>query len=546
MAIFEHLSTFSLPSWAAVVIAAVLLAHVIPYILDPHGIRAYPGPFWAKLTDLWLGKVAASGHRSEEVYNLHKKYGPFVRLAPNHLSISDPAALTVVYGHGTGTLKSDFYDAFVSIQRGLFTTRSRPEHARKRKIVAHIFAPKNVLEFEPHVRVHLAQLFRQWDRFCEGGAKGLSGNDGESGWRGREGRVWFDCLPWYNYLAFDIIGDLAFGSPFGMLTTGKDSAPVPISQSDAMAAYGKGGALQTTTVPAIQVFNDRGEFAASLGVLPASWRPFVKHLPWYNKGNAATGHVAGMAIAAVARRLADPESDRRDLLAKLMEARDQDGNPMGREELTAEALTQLIAGSDTTSNSTCAITYYLAKNQRAQEKLQAELDDALAGVDSSSEDDDEAPVAPFERIKHLPYLEAVVNEALRVHSTAGAGLPRVVPAGGLEVCGRFFPGGTVLSVPGYTLHRDPTVWGADAEEFRPERWLEGDKSAMQKAFAPFSFGPRSCVGRNLAHLELLTFVASIFRRYHFVLEEPNEPLPTSEGFLRKPLKCVVGVKRREV
>lgn len=129
-----------------------------------------------------------------------------MRLAPNHLSIADPDALPVVYGHGTGTLKSNFYDAFVSIQRGLFNTRSRSQHARKRKIVSHIFAQKNVLEFEPHVRGHLAALFKQWDKLCDGGVKGISGEEGEGGWRGRQGRVWYDCLPWYNYLAFDIIG----------------------------------------------------------------------------------------------------------------------------------------------------------------------------------------------------------------------------------------------------------------------------------------------------------------------------------------------------
>ena len=133
--------------------------------------------------------------------------GTFVRIAPNHLSIADPDALQVVYGHGTGTLKSDFYDAFVSIQRGLFNTRSRAQHARKRKIVSAIFSQKNVLEFEPHVRTHLTRLFKQWDKLCDCGAKGLEGGEGEGGWRGCDGRVWFDCLPWYNYLAFDIIGE---------------------------------------------------------------------------------------------------------------------------------------------------------------------------------------------------------------------------------------------------------------------------------------------------------------------------------------------------
>ncbi|PIL27720.1 cytochrome P450 [Ganoderma sinense ZZ0214-1] len=527
-------------TWTVVGLGAIVLFHLVPYLVDSHHIRGYPGPLLAKFSDVWLGYVAAHGHRSEQVHKLHEQYGAFVRIAPNHLSISDPDALQIVYGHGTGTLKSTFYDAFVSIQRGLFNTRSRVQHARKRKIVSNIFAQKNVLEFEPHVREHLGTLFQQWDKLCEGGVKGLSGAEGEGGWHGSEGRVWYDCLPWYNYLAFDIIGDLAFGAPFGMLTACKDSAPVAVSFQAAMASYGSAASskeIQIEHFPAVQVLNDRGEYSASMGVLPPHWRPLAKRIPWFAKGNQAVQRLAGIAVAAVAQRLGG-SSDRVDLLAKLQEGRDDNGDPMGREELTAEALTQLIAGSDTTSNSSCAITYWLARNQAAQRKLQAELDAALGS------DDD--PIAVFEQVKRLPYLEAVINEALRIHSTSGIGLPRLVPEGGLTVCGHFFPEGTVLSVPTYTIHRDREVWGEDVDAFRPERWFERDKNLVQKTFNPFSFGPRSCVGRNLANLELLVIVASIFRRYEFVLEDPTAELDTREGFLRKPVDCKVGMKRRHV
>jgi benzoate 4-monooxygenase len=94
----------------------------------------------------------------------------------------------------------------VSIQRGLFNTRNRADHARKRKIVSAIFSMKNVLEFEPHVREYVGLLIKQWDRLGEEAVKGHSGAEGEGGWRGESGRLWLDCLPWYNYLAFDIIG----------------------------------------------------------------------------------------------------------------------------------------------------------------------------------------------------------------------------------------------------------------------------------------------------------------------------------------------------
>jgi benzoate 4-monooxygenase len=118
-----------------------------------------------------------------------------VRIAPNHLSIADPDALQVVYAHGNGTLKSNFYDAFVSIRRGVFNTRDRAEHARKRKIISHIFSQKSVTEFEPHIRLHVGTLIKQWDRLCGLASKGLSGSEGEGGWTGQTGQLWLDCLP---------------------------------------------------------------------------------------------------------------------------------------------------------------------------------------------------------------------------------------------------------------------------------------------------------------------------------------------------------------
>ncbi|KEP46110.1 putative cytochrome P450 family benzoate 4-monooxygenase [Rhizoctonia solani 123E] len=93
------------------------------------------------------------------------------------------------------------------------------------------------------------------------------------------------------------------------------------------------------------------------------------------------------------------------------------------------------------------------------------------------------------------------------------------------------------------VHRSQEVWGDDAEEFRPERWLERD---VGKEFNPFSFGPRACVGRNLASMEVLIIIASVFHRYNFQLSEPDQKLYTREGFLRKPLECVLGVERRDV
>ena len=135
-----------------------------------------------------------------------------------------------------------------------------------------------------------------------------------------------------------------------MLKAAKDIAPVAKSQTDAMASYGDEGAkIDVQYFPAARILNERGDYSASMRVLPPWVRPLLKkYHPWYRKGGAATANLAGLAVAAISKRLKTP-TDRVDLLSKLQQGKDDTGKPMGRPELTAEALTQLIAGSDTTS-----------------------------------------------------------------------------------------------------------------------------------------------------------------------------------------------------
>jgi benzoate 4-monooxygenase len=216
-----------------------------------------------------------------------------------------------------------------------------------------------------------------------------------------------------------------------------------------------------------------------------------------------------------------------------MEGRDENGEKLGREELTAEALTQLIAGSDTTSNTSCALLFHCLEHPEVVSKLQKELDTALPDIDM---------VPTYAAVKDLPYLDNVIKETMRIHSTSSLGLPRLIPPGpGVTLNGHHFPQGIVLSVPAYTIHHSTKIWGQDADVYRPERW-ETASEEQKAAFIPFSYGPRACVGRNVAEMELALIVATVFRRYEFVLMQ--EGMQTREGFLRKPLGLMVGMKKR--
>ena len=151
-----------------------------------------------------------------------------------------------------------------------------------------------------------------------------------------------------------------------MLAQGKDIAEVRMTP-DAPITY----------APAIEVLNRRGEVSGTLGCLP-QLKPWAKYLPdpFFRNGLKAVQNLAGIAVARVNERLQNP-SDRVDLLARLMEGKDEKGEKLGREELTAEALTQLIAGSDTTSNTSCAALFWIVRTPGVLEKLQKELDESM-------------------------------------------------------------------------------------------------------------------------------------------------------------------------
>jgi benzoate 4-monooxygenase len=122
-----------------------------------------------------------------------------VRVAPNHISVSDKEAIQVVYSQGTAAFdKSPFYAAFIGSRASIFSTMDRQEHAHKRRLLSNAFAYRSVVSFEPLLQDRLQKLVDKFDGLC------------------KTGQV-FDALLWFNYLAFDILSLLAFGEAIGMV-----------------------------------------------------------------------------------------------------------------------------------------------------------------------------------------------------------------------------------------------------------------------------------------------------------------------------------------
>ncbi|KEP45635.1 cytochrome P450 family monooxygenase [Rhizoctonia solani 123E] len=294
-----------------------------------------------------------------------------------------------------------------------------------------------------------------------------------------------------------------------------------------------------------------------LGYFPSWTHKFLKFLPWNIPGLFDVLNFFKFTTMSVDARVKrgprksfEDGKQSIDLIDKLLEVRNEDGTPLSINELYSEAAVLLIAGSDTTSNTLSSLCYYLAIHPDFQRELQAELDQHLPCDSPDEINDNEDLVTPpydsvarYDDIKNLPYLNACVKEALRIHSTVGTGLPRVVPPGkSVTVSGQVFKAGSVISVPSYTTNRS-SVWGNDAGEFRPARWLDDHAGSFNKYFVPFSVGPRACIGRNLAYMDLMLIAATIFRRYR-IEALPTTKMVVHEAFVRETAHCEIAIKRR--
>jgi cytochrome P450 len=234
--------------------------------------------------------------------------------------------------------------------------------------------------------------------------------------------------------------------------------------------------------------------------IPETWPT-----PDNRRANRELEFIASLVYRIISERRAEVNPDRRtDLLALLMGAMDEDGSQMTPQQLHDETMTLFIAGHETTAQMLGWTWYALSKNPKAEARLHQELDSVLGGRP--------AEAADFTR---LPYLQAVMNEVLRLYPPAYIlARENVEPCelGGYE----FSPGKTVIFSQ-WVMHRDPRYFD-DPDTFRPERWLDGLENRLPAgAYFPFGDGPRRCIGQGFALLEAAIVTATLAQRFSFRL-----------------------------
>lgn len=210
----------------------------------------------------------------------------------------------------------------------------------------------------------------------------------------------------------------------------------------------------------------------------------------------------------------------KDFFHYLFRAVDPDtGKGYSPQELFGESESLIIAGSDTTAISTAAAMFYLSRNETIQKRLATEIRGAFA-----TKDDIKGGNLLQSDCK---YLQAFIKESLRMSPPVPADLAREVLRGGISVDGHFLPEGVRVSTCSFCLHHNKELYD-EPFAFRPERWIVGEKGSTEESVAlaesgymPFSGGPRGCVGKNLAYLEMSIVIAKIIHQFEIRKDESS-------------------------
>ncbi|WPH03317.1 cytochrome P450 [Acrodontium crateriforme] len=485
-------ATSILVSFVALVVVYNVVYALYTAYLGP--LSRFPGPRLAAISRIPLAIRAFKGAEATELPALHEKYGSIVRIGPKTLSYAGGAqAWNDVHGFAkSGKAKPfkspKYYAKPYNGADDIFTSNGQT-HTRQRKILSSPFSDKALKEQEP--------MLKRWslkmkDKLAE---KAAANED-------------VDLLKFYNCTTFDIMGELAFSEGLGLLDDSEYSPWVKSMFNSIKAA---------ALLREFKLFSPVTEWITENILMKTKTIRKMKYEHWR------------YSTERLDRRLKQtPEHP--DLWTTILE-KSKGGDGLSTGEHQANAALFMIAGTETTATALSGTTYWLLRSPDKMQKLCDEVRGALKDFDDIT----------LESLAKIKYLQACLQEGLRMYPPVPSALVRVTPKGGCIICGEYVPENVFVGVHHMSTYRSPDHF-KNPKEFHPERWL-GDpeyKDDHLDAVEIFSVGPRNCLGRNLAWHEMRMLLATMVIHFDLALSKESESWNEQRVFIlweKVPLMC---------
>ncbi|KAK3693039.1 cytochrome P450 [Podospora appendiculata] len=482
-------------SCLAYVIYQILLT---AYNLWFHPLRRHPGPWRWAASRIPLTTSTIRGRYVHDIKDMHRKYGHVVRIAPNELSFTDERAWADICGATSaapyGMKKDERLNDLVggdATNPDLAREKSDMKHTRLRKALSPAFSKSSLRQQETLIAGHVDEMVA---------VLGQSETQGQK----------VNMVHVYAFTIYDIFSQLFLGESMDLLR--QDTARPWV---DSMTGFAKA----TTAIAALSHYTiARVLITIALKFLGTGPRdafmdPCFRR---FDRRMESTSTSTSTGTTAVAQP---------DLVHFALS---------GKTQLTSKELRDfspflMIGGGETMASLLPCLTYLLLKHPKVLSRLVCEVRNAFGPCTITPPPTSTCPTAAtrtttpltMDAVLGLPYLAACINEALRLYPPVVQGNERVVPAGGAVVCGAPLPGGALVVASHLATYRQKRNFFRP-DHYLPERWLPAEAGAefagdRKGAFKPFSVGPQSCFGQEIAHYTMRLVVCKLLLTFDLSL-----------------------------
>ncbi|KAM0230947.1 hypothetical protein ACHAP5_011223 [Fusarium lateritium] len=439
---------------------------VIIYRLYLSPIAKVPGPKLAALTFFYefYYDAICRGRFLWKIQELHRQYGPIVRINPYEVHINDANFYDEIYANGPHRPRNKV--RFMSTHdESMFDSFKAETHRVRRAALSGSFSKQSIRALEPRILETISQLT---------GRMSTLGGTGEV----------VNLKALYSGLTMDVIAQYCFGESMDNMKQDKFGKELLDFFHEMPQAH-----------PIGRMFPWLFDIIQKVPIsFLARMDPKLQPLADYDK------KISGQISDVLAK---EKQDGIRTVFHEMRDSKQLPEADKTLERFKSEAAIFLGAGTETTAAALTTLSFHLAENPAMLAKLRDDLKTVMG-----------APIT-VARLEPLPYLTGVIQEGIRLSFGVPGRLPRYAPTEDLCYAGYNLPRGTRMSASSYLIDTDEEHY-PDPFKFDPERWMHG-KASLSHHFVPFCKGSRQCIGMNLAYAELYLTVATVFSRFDMEL-----------------------------